>query len=98
MKENVRSVPVAEFNWPLLQARFAYWPFTVLTKFVVSIVYFPLISRGLQQVFPEIGLRLYKCAGFGFMEHYTALYRITLADVFTVIPFVLCWLLWSLIL
>jgi hypothetical protein len=87
-----------EPNWPWLWALSKFWVCTVFLDTLVSIVYLPIISRGLQYVFPDIGMRLYKVAGFGFLQHYTLTYRISLADVFTIVPLILVWLAWRLLL
>lgn len=82
------------FNWPLLQARIAYWFWVLFTKSLVTFVYIAIISQGLRYVLPEMGMKLYKIPGFAFLQNYKATYRLDLAYVFSVVPLISAWILW----
>lgn len=86
------------FNWELLFARLLYWLAVVVLKGTVTVVYFSVASTGLKRVFADLGMKLYKVPGFGFLEDYTLTYRIDLSHVFVAVPLLGAWVFWSLML
>ncbi len=85
-------------NWRLFWARVKYWTWSVITKSLLTIVYFAVISQGLRYMLPDLGMKLSKLPGFAFLANFRATYRLDLANLLTVIPLIAVWILWHLIL
>jgi hypothetical protein len=88
--------PTKGFNVALFVARLLFWAWTFITKILITLTYWFLMSQALKVFFPEMGTRLYSLPGFAFMKHYTALYRIDLSHVFSAVPLLASWALWHL--
>ena len=86
------------FDWPLFWARVKYWAWSIVTKGLLTIVYFAVISQGLRYILPDLGMKLSKLPGFAFLASFRATYRLDLANLLTVIPLIAVWVLWHLLL
>ena len=80
----------------LIGARLQYWSFTVISKFLMAILYSSLISKGLRLSHPETGMKLSKFLPL--LEDYELTYHWDLAHISAFILLFLTWFFWFLIL
>ena len=76
---------------------FAYgkWLFwIVITKVPLFLVYLDLLSQGIIRKFPEMGRKLSKLTGMGFLDDYEFTYRLTQANFFALIPLLATMFFW----
>ncbi len=89
---------VTNWSWKLFFRRVVYGAYTIGVTATVIFVYQALMSRGLVKVFPDLGMKLSKVAGLSFLADFTATYRLSLAQIAAVIPLVLAYFSYELLL
>ena len=83
-------------RWKLIWAWLVYLLWQILTKLILSCVYFTLIADGAQQFIPVLGMKIYRAIPiFSFLENYEATYRLTLAHPASLLFMVFVWVAWE---
>lgn len=86
-----KSIP-----WLVIWAWLVYLLWQLLTKLILSCVYFTLIADGAQQFIPVLGMKIYRAIPiFSFLENYEATYRLTLAHPASLLFMVFVWIAWE---
>lgn len=89
--------------WLLLKSRLAwayvkYWLWQIVTKLILGVIYFALISEGLRLLFPTLGTKLCKLPGLADLYEYESTHRLDLAHPLSILVLTFVWMLWSAIL
>ncbi len=89
--EKVEETPEKSLVW----ARCLYWLWTIVTKGIVFVMCEELMTDGVITLIAIMGKKLWKVPGFWWLEYMEMTHRLTLANLFVIIPVTCTFMLWT---
>ncbi len=83
-------------TWGRVWAWTMYLSWQLLTKGVLSVIYFTLIADGMAQLSPALARKLHKVSSsLSWLQDYEATYQLTVAQLAALVFMVLVWIAWT---
>ncbi len=97
METTERNAPKERrpFHQALFWSRAKFWLWTITTKLIVFIMCEELMTEGVINLAALMGKKLWKVPGLWWLEYIEITHRLTLANLFVVIPVICTFMLWS---